>query len=68
MKKLKSYSPLFLLTLGLFYISSCIVVPAGNNGRHRGWYKNPNNPHNPASTNPGKGNGNGHGHGHGRGK
>ncbi|GAB3821869.1 hypothetical protein GCM10028895_24900 [Pontibacter rugosus] len=24
-----------------------------DNGQHKGWYKNPNNPHHPRTTNPG---------------
>lgn len=40
---------LFLVTL-----TSCVVVTAQGNGRHRGWHKNSNNPHHPNSTNPGK--------------
>jgi len=41
--------------------TSCLVVRT-DNGHHRGWHKNPKNPHNPISTNPGRG------HGHGKGK
>ena len=37
-----------------------------DNGLHKGWYKNPNNPHHPNTTNPGhtkqKGKGKGKGH------
>ncbi|MES2764058.1 MAG: hypothetical protein V4677_17715 [Bacteroidota bacterium] len=35
--------------------SSCIVVHKKDNGKHKGWYKNSNNPHNPNTTNPGNG-------------
>lgn len=38
-----------LLSLNL---SSCVVVQPHerhDNGLHKGWYKNPNNPHNPAN-------------------
>jgi hypothetical protein len=53
---------IFTLFIGfLSSITSCLVID--NTGGKRGWYKNPNNPHNPNSTNPGNGNGNGHGHG-----
>jgi hypothetical protein len=45
-----------------FCASSCVVIQK-DNGRHKGWYKNPNNPHHPATTNPGRGNGGGHGKG-----
>lgn len=43
-----------LLCLSLF---SCavVVVEKKDNGKHRGWTKNTNNPHHPHSTNPGKG-------------
>jgi hypothetical protein len=41
--------------------TSCVVKK--DNGKHKGWFKNSNNPHHPASTNPGKGNGNGNGKG-----
>ncbi|CAM3531235.1 hypothetical protein POKO110462_07500 [Pontibacter korlensis] len=33
-----------------------IVITNGSrkdNGLHKGWYKNPNNPHHPRTTNPG---------------
>ncbi|MGZ4097916.1 MAG: hypothetical protein ACXVNM_03515 [Bacteroidia bacterium] len=51
--------PIFLLSvLFLFGTTACLVVRT-DNGNHRGWYKNTNNPHNPLSTNPGRG----HGHG-----
>ena len=65
-------------------LTSCVVVPPvavkKDNGKHKGWYKNTNNPHNANTTNPGhtksiakvdtkgKGNGNGNGKGHGNGK
>jgi hypothetical protein len=38
---------LLLLSTGL---SACVVVEKHDNGNHRGWYKNPQNPHNPQST------------------
>jgi hypothetical protein len=41
----------------LFSMTSCVVVAKSDNGKHKGWYKNPNNPHNPNSMNPGKANG-----------
>lgn len=39
-------------------IGKVIIVKEGkaagkDNGLHRGWYKNPNNPHHPQTTNPG---------------
>lgn len=30
-----------------------IVISKKDNGLHKGWYKNPNNPHHPRTTNPG---------------
>lgn len=38
------------LCLGMM---SCIVVHKHDNGKHKGWFKNPNNPHHPGSKNPG---------------
>ncbi|MDQ3109119.1 MAG: hypothetical protein M3R17_04415 [Bacteroidota bacterium] len=43
----------------MFLISanSCTVrTYKKDNGKHKGWYKNPNNPHHPNSTNPGNAN------------
>ncbi|MER2996553.1 hypothetical protein ABS362_03295 [Pontibacter populi] len=34
-----------------------------DNGLHKGWYKNPNNPHHPNTTNPGHTKGKGKGKG-----
>lgn len=34
-----------------------------DNGLHKGWYKNPNNPHHPNTTNPGHTKQNGQGNG-----
>jgi hypothetical protein len=31
-----------------------LSVRKHDNGNHKGWYKNNNNPHHPNSTNPGK--------------
>ncbi len=61
MKKLKSIAILFLLTAFLFGTSSCLVVHTKDNGKHKGWFKNSKNPHNPNSSNPGNGNGKGKG-------
>jgi hypothetical protein len=69
---------LFSLTVVLI-LSSCtriIVIQdvpvKHDNGLHKGWYKNPNNPHNPAHSSNGKvnnGKGNkGKGHPGGQGK
>jgi hypothetical protein len=43
--------------------TSCIVFYKKDNGKHKGWYKNPNNPHHQNSTNPGKSKGNSKGKG-----
>jgi hypothetical protein len=52
MKTLKRYSLLFLLAGALLSNSSCIMVKS-DNGKHKGWFKNSNNPHHPLTTNPG---------------
>jgi len=54
MKKLAIITTLLLYLTFLFGMTSCIVFTAKDSGRHRGWYKNSNNPHHPNSTNPGK--------------
>jgi len=54
MKKLRLFTIAMLGAGLLFSTSSCLVVTGKDNGQHRGWYKNPNNPHHPATTNPGK--------------
>jgi hypothetical protein len=58
MKKVSN--SIIFVTLSLFLVSttSCLVVrETSDNGRHRGWDKNTNNPHNPNTTNPGRGHG-----------
>ncbi len=53
MKLLKTITiPVFCIGL-LFATSSCVMVKK-DNGLHKGWFKNRNNPHHPNSTNPGK--------------
>lgn len=50
---MKNIAALFL-TLLILATSSCVIVqPKHDNGKHKGWYKNPNNPHHPNTTNPG---------------
>jgi hypothetical protein len=57
MKPLKSIPKLTLFFAILFSMSSCLVlVHEKDNGKHKGWNKNSNNPHHSNSTNPGKGN------------
>jgi hypothetical protein len=58
MKRIHLLSAL-ALSLFLFSTSSCVVKK--DNGKHKGWFKNPNNPHNPAHTGKSNGNGNGNG-------
>lgn len=43
MKTLLLFTFLFLTAM-----SSCVVAGKHDNGKHKGWYKNPHNPHNPA--------------------
>jgi hypothetical protein len=46
----------------LFSTTSCVVVHKHDNGKHKGWYKNPKNPHHPSNTKTtGNGNGNNNG-------
>jgi hypothetical protein len=58
MKMLKAISSAALCILLIFGGSSCVVIAPRkhDNGKHKGWYKNPNNPHNPASTKKAPGN------------
>jgi hypothetical protein len=55
MKRLHLFSAL-LLSFFLLSAGAC-AVHKKDNGKHKGWFKNPKNPHNPA--NPGKTTGNG---------
>lgn len=54
MKTVKTFVILALCMGFLFNITSCVVLVREDNGKHKGWYKNPHNPHHPHSTNPGK--------------
>jgi ABC-type oligopeptide transport system substrate-binding subunit len=58
MKRFKTIAVLLLCMGFLFSTTSCVVLVKENNGKHKGWFKNPNNPHHPYSTNPGKSKGN----------
>lgn len=54
---MKTFNTILIIALSFFFvinITSCFVVYEKDNGKHKGWYKNPNNPHHPNSTNPGK--------------
>lgn len=60
---MKTFRNIVAMTLSLFFLAnltSCFVVLEKDNGKHKGWYKNPNNPHHPNSTNPGKAKGKRH--------
>ncbi|HET6245186.1 MAG: hypothetical protein H0V01_12045 [Bacteroidetes bacterium] len=61
MRPLKTAAILAFCAGLLFSTSSCLVVVKKDNGRHKGWFKNTNNPHHPHSTNPGNGNSGGKG-------
>ncbi|QEC51189.1 hypothetical protein EDD80_101337 [Anseongella ginsenosidimutans] len=37
-----------LLIMGSLAMTSCVTT-RHDNGKHKGWYKNPNNPHHPLS-------------------
>lgn len=54
MKKVKIFMIFVLCTGLLLNATSCLVLVSKDNGKHNGWYKNPNNPHHPNSTNPGQ--------------
>ncbi len=73
MKLFRSAFALFLVFALLLGSTSCIVfhprsAPRTDNGGHRGWYKNRNNPHNPNTTNPGHSGNPGKSKGKGKGK
>jgi len=46
---------LFLFLIVSLNSCAVVVVDKKDNGKHKGWTKNTNNPHHPQSTNPGKG-------------
>jgi len=47
MKRIRIISALILMVILSAGISSCVVQSKHDNGQHKGWFKNPNNPHNP---------------------
>lgn len=57
--KIKSFLIILSSLYLLLVLTSCavVVLEKKDNGKHKGWTKNSNNPHHPNSTNPGKGNG-----------
>lgn len=51
---MKLFKKLIIMTFCLvllFSVTSCVVVRK-DNGKHRGWFKNRNNPHHPRTINP----------------
>ncbi|NTW24936.1 MAG: hypothetical protein HGA37_09565 [Lentimicrobium sp.] len=58
MKTGRIITVLLLCFVLLFSATSCVTSFSQNNGKHKGWYKNSNNPHHPNTTNPGKARGN----------
>lgn len=38
----------------LLSATSCVVLVKRDNGRHKGWFKHPQNPHNPYNSSNGK--------------
>jgi len=53
---MKTIKTVVILSLGiglLLSTTSCVVMTPKDNGNHKGYYKNSNNPHHPNSTNPG---------------
>lgn len=72
---MKTLGTFRLITIIVFAVlitsqTSCVVISKKDNGKHKGWFKNSNNPHHPNSTNPGKSKGHPHGKtkGHSKGK
>lgn len=47
MKPLKAISLIVLPLILLVSSQSCLVLYKKDNGKHKGWYKNKKNPHNP---------------------
>ncbi|MES2589208.1 MAG: hypothetical protein V4622_09515 [Bacteroidota bacterium] len=47
MKKVAKLLSLVLFVGFLLNLQACVVVHKKDNGKHKGWYKNKRNPHNP---------------------
>ncbi len=63
MKILKAIIPILLSLVIILNLTSCFLVVRQDNGKHKGWYKNPHNPHNPSKVTiikPGNGHGKHH--------
>jgi len=54
MKSIKRFFTLVVCVGILLMGSSCALIVHKDSGKHAGWYKNPHNPHHPATTKPGK--------------
>ena len=65
MKTSKKIAIIVLSILFVLSLTSCAVLVKKDNGKHKGWYKNKNNPHNAASS---KQTGNASGNGKSKGK
>jgi hypothetical protein len=65
MKTPQKIAIIVLSVLFILSLTSCAVFVKKDNGKHKGWYKNSNNPHNPSST---KQTGNGKSNGNSKGK
>jgi hypothetical protein len=58
MKKIRGFQILFLCIFLASVASSCMVLHTKDNGKHKGYYKNPKNPHNENYMDQGKSKGN----------
>jgi hypothetical protein len=58
LKLFKIFTVLILCAGLIFSTSSCAVYVKDDNGQHKGWNKNSNNPHHSNTTNPGHTKGN----------
>jgi len=54
MRTVKKVIMLILIIVLIFGAASCTVFVTPNNGNHKGWSKNSNNPHHPKNTKPGE--------------
>jgi flagellar basal body-associated protein FliL len=53
-KKMKRLKVMILIVLSMVILmgtQSCLVLTKKDNGKHKGWYKNKKNPHNPKHNN-----------------
>ncbi len=46
-KKIKYFLIIFLILAVCYCFSSCAVIVRKDSGKHKGWFKNPKNPHHP---------------------